>query len=103
MDNGSTALPYWKDYQVCILATNITYYLIMFASIYFIKQFKILSSIKKGNAIRGVIAAVCCAVFFILLGLVYKFRWRSFRDDDDNDEKEEISGAYHSRSYTIYI
>jgi len=63
MDNGSTALPYWKDYQ--------------------------------GNAIRGVIAAVCCAVFFILLGLVYKFRWRSFRDDDDNDEKEEISGRHN--------
>ena len=65
------------------------------SSTYSVKQFKMLSSIKKGNAIRGVIAAVCCAVFFILLGLVYKFRWRSFRDDDDNDEKEEISGMYH--------
>ena len=24
MDNGSTALPYWKDYQVCVFTINIT-------------------------------------------------------------------------------
>ena len=28
------------------------------------------------NVVRGVIAAVCCAVFFIGIGLVHKFRWR---------------------------
>jgi len=49
----------------------------------------------QGNAIRGVIASVCCAVFFILLGLVYKFRWKSFRDDDGEDNNDrEISGKY---------
>ena len=24
MDNGSTALPYWKDYQVCVFTTSNT-------------------------------------------------------------------------------
>jgi len=28
------------------------------------------------NVVRGVIAAICCAVFFIGIGLVHKFRWR---------------------------
>ena len=36
---------------------------------------------------RGVIASVCCAVIFILIGLVYKFRWKSFRDDDEDDQE----------------
>jgi hypothetical protein len=26
--------------------------------------------------VRGVVAALCCAAFFAILGLVYKFRWR---------------------------
>jgi len=30
----------------------------------------------KGNAVRGVIAALCCAAFFVIVGLVAKFRWR---------------------------
>ena len=37
--------------------------------------------IFQANAVRGVIAAVCCATFFIVIGLVYKFRWRPPRDD----------------------
>ena len=30
----------------------------------------------QGAAIRGVIAAICCAVLFTVIGLVYKLRWK---------------------------
>jgi len=30
----------------------------------------------QANVVRGVIAAICCAAFFITIGLVHKFRWR---------------------------
>ena len=48
----------------------------------------------KKNAVRGVIASVCCAVFFILIGLVYKFRWKSLRDDDEDEQ--EMSGKHQN-------
>ena len=34
----------------------------------------------QANAIRGVLAAVGCAVLFALLAVVYKFRWRGNGD-----------------------
>ena len=34
----------------------------------------------QANAIRGVLAAVGCAVLFALLAVVYKFRWRANGD-----------------------
>lgn len=43
----------------------------------------------KTNAVRGIIAAICCAAIFILFGLVYKFRWKSFRDDDGDDQQNQ--------------
>jgi hypothetical protein len=33
----------------------------------------------QAAAIRGVIAAVCCAVIFTVIGLVYKLRWKPTR------------------------
>ena len=34
----------------------------------------------QANAIRGVLAAVGCAVLFAILAAVYKFRWRGNAD-----------------------
>merc|ERR1712241_275669 len=36
----------------------------------------------EANAIRGVLAAVGCAVLFALLAVVYKFRWRGNGDKE---------------------
>merc|ERR1711963_1236383 len=34
------------------------------------------------NAVRGIIAAVCCAAFFAILGLLHKFRWQPPTEDE---------------------
>ena len=39
------------------------------------------------NVVRGIIAAVCCAVFFIGIGLVHKFRWRPTSKTDKSGGK----------------
>jgi len=52
------------------------------------------------NVVRGIIAAVCCAVFFIGIGLIHKFRWRpttktdksgGFNLDDMNGSSRVLS------------
>ena len=41
--------------------------------------------IFQTNAARGVIAAICCAAFFIILSLIVKYRWRP---DETNETRE---------------
>ena len=42
------------------------------------------------NVVRGVIAAICCAVFFIGIALVHKFRWRPPSRGEDSIKLEEV-------------
>jgi len=35
----------------------------------------------SANAVRGIIAAVCCAAIFIIFGLLNKYRWRPPQDE----------------------
>jgi len=49
----------------------------------------------KGNAVRGVIAALCCAAFFVIVGLVAKFRWRP------SPEQEEARVSYQKRNSEV--
>ena len=72
--------------DVLILIQGLTFSILPFTSTY------ILHFTLQANAVRGVIASVCCAVFFILVGLVYKFRWKSFRDEDEDEQGQETNG-----------
>merc|ERR1739848_28099 len=47
----------------------------------------------KANAVRGVIAALSCAAFFVIVGLVAKFRWRP--------SKEEVHVSYKRRDSEV--
>merc|ERR1712037_207843 len=47
----------------------------------------------KANAVRGVIAALRCAAFFVIVGLVAKFRWRP--------SKEEVHVSYKRRDSEV--
>ena len=47
----------------------------------------------QANAVRGVIAALSCAAFFVIVGLVAKFRWRP--------SKEEVHVSY--KRHSLYI
>ena len=40
-----------------------------------------LTSFFQANAVRGIIAAVCCAAIFIIFGLLNKYRWRPPQDE----------------------
>ena len=42
---------------------------------------------------RGVIAALCCAAFFVIVGLVAKFRWRP--------SSEEVRVTYKKRDSEV--
>lgn len=61
----------------------------------------------KTNAIRGVIAAAVCAVAFVIIGLVVKFRYRQPKrtendtDDDGGNERNEVERAYYDRQAEI--
>ncbi len=46
----------------------------------------------QANAVRGVIAAVICAVCFVAIGLIVKFRYREDDDDEDEDKGKDGTG-----------
>ena len=48
------------------------------------------------NAVRGIIAAVCCAAFFAILGLLHKFRWRPPTED-------EMTASYKRKSSEVTL
>ena len=91
---GDAEIPYWQAYQVCLLSKYIDH-LLVFLNEKHCEIWKYSPNCYfKKNAVRGVIASVCCAVFFILIGLVYKFRWKSLRDDDEDEQ--EMNGKYQN-------
>ena len=47
--------------------------------------------IFQTNAVRGVIAAICCAAFFIILSLIVKYRWRPPTDETPEVYKRKDS------------
>ena len=60
-----------------------------------------LTSFFQANAVRGIIAAVCCAAIFIIFGLLNKYRWRppqdeiavSYKKTDSEIKLEHKNGA----------
>ena len=49
--------------------------------LFYIFFVNMLTSFFQANAVRGIIAAVCCAAIFIIFGLLNKYRWRPPQDE----------------------
>ena len=60
-------------------------------------KFKIIFRFFQTNAIRGIIAAVCFAAIFVILGILDKFLWRP------TPPKDKLRNSLQKSDYEIKL